>query len=79
MINAGGLPADPVHGDAVRTSDVSQVQVHFFHWVVAVIVECGDVGAFDGAKLRSPAENRPVHHTYRHTTGPGRTFMYSPQ
>lgn len=29
-----------------------------------MIVECGHVGAFDRAKLRSPTQNCPVHYTY---------------
>lgn len=62
--NLGILPANPVQSDAVRISDVSQVQIHLFHWVVAVIVKCGHVGAFDSAKLRSPTQNCPVHNTY---------------
>lgn len=58
------LPADPVQSDAVRFGDVSQVQIHLFHRVAAIIIKGGHVGAFDGAKLGPPAQNCPVNHTY---------------
>lgn len=58
------LPADPVQSDAVRLGDVSQVQIHLFHRVAAIIIKGGHVGAFDGAKLGPPAQNCPVNHTY---------------
>lgn len=58
------LPANPVQSNAVRFRDISQVQIHFFHRVAAIIIKGGHVGAFDRAKLRPPAQNCPVHHTY---------------
>lgn len=67
------LPANPVQSDAVGISDVSQVQIHLFHWVAAMIIKCRHVGTFDGAKLRSPTQNRPVHYTCS-TAGGGSDF-----
>lgn len=57
------LPANPVQSNALRFRDISQVQVHLFHRVAAIIIKGGHVGAFDRSKLRSPAQNCPVHHT----------------
>lgn len=59
----GEVPSNPVHSDAVRVRNVSQVQIHLFHWVVATIIECSHIGPFDGAKLRPPTQNCPVHNT----------------
>lgn len=63
-LNVVELPANPVQSNAIRFGNVSQIQIHFFHRVAAIIVKCGHVGAFDGAKLRSATQNSPVHHTY---------------
>lgn len=59
------LPPNPVNSQPIRINYVSEIQINFLCRIVSTAVKCGQIGTFDGSKLRTLPQNAEVHNTLK--------------